>query len=377
MEANAFTSQNLAVSAAPSAMEREALNSENMLKTTGRENEAKKNAPTAAFGVAGMEALSETQAQTSLPPGSFPSDRKIVAGAAAKTMAKAAAPLRAASPPTAAPGTGHETVALAGAAAPGIASSEVAAAPATEEGPVLQLRLSERRLPSRLPVVSMAAHERLALAIDTHNAVFVSDDAGKHWKAVRAPWMGRAVTAALISTADARVPASWTMQTGAAGGLLSAETSPAGSANGSLSGMVTDATGAVVPGASVAVVNSTSRAARAAKTDSGGRFVVSGLAPGAYDVRATAPGFKSTQLAGVTVAASGESVANLSLPVGMVTQSIMVTTAPPAAPMDSLSATAKPSAQAPPGGEIPVLFEIITDSGEHWTSSDGLTWTRK
>ena len=377
MEANAFTSQNLAVSAAPSAMEREALNSENMLKTTGRENEAKKNAPTAAFGVAGMEALSETQAQTSLPPGSFQSDRKIVAGAAAKPMAKAAAPLRAASPPPPALGTGNETVALANAAAPGIASSEAAEAPTMEEEPVLQLQSPEYRLPSRLPVVSMAAHERLALAIDAHNAVFVSNDAGKHWKAVRAPWMGRAVTAALISTADAGAPASWAMQTRTAGALFSGETPPAGSANGSLSGMVMDATGAVIPGASVVVVHSTSRAARAAKTDSTGRFVVRGLAPGAYDVKAAAPGFRPTQLARVTVAAAGESVANLSLPVGMVTQSIMVAPAPPAAPMDGLSATSKPSAQAPPGGEIPVLFEITTDSGEHWTSADGLTWARK
>jgi hypothetical protein len=376
MEANAFIGQNLAVSAAPSAFANEGLKSENVLRANDKESGAKKTASTAAFGVAGMEALSETQAQTSLPPGSFPSDRKIVVGAAAKPMAKAAAPLRAASPPPAAPGTGNETVALAG-AAPAIVSSEAAAAPAMPEEPVLRLQLPEYPLPSRLPVVSIAAHERLVLAIDAHNAVFVSNDAGKHWKGIRAPWTGRAVTAALISTANARVPASWAMRTGVAGALFSGETSPAGGANGSLSGQVTDATGAVIPGASVAVVNSTSRAARAVKTDSTGRFVVRGLAPGAYDVRAAAPGFRPAQLTGVTVAASGDSVANLSLPVGAVTQSIMVASAPPAAPMDSLSATAKPSAQAPPRGEIPVFFEITTDSGEHWTSSDGLTWMRK
>ncbi|MGD0903444.1 MAG: zf-HC2 domain-containing protein, partial [Terracidiphilus sp.] len=115
MEANAFMGQNLAVSAPPSAMEREALNSDNMLKTNDKATEAKKTASTAAFGVAGMEVLSETQAQTSLPPGSLPSDRKIVLGAANAPMAKAAAPLRAALPPPAAPGTGNETVALAGA----------------------------------------------------------------------------------------------------------------------------------------------------------------------------------------------------------------------------------------------------------------------
>jgi len=377
MEANAFMGQNLAVSAPPSAMEREALNSDNMLKTNDKATEAKKTASTAAFGVAGMEVLSETQAQTSLPPGSLPSDRKIVLGAANAPMAKAAAPLRAALPPPAAPGTGNETVALAGAAAPVIVSQEAAAAPAMAEEPALQPQRPEGRLPSRLPVVSMAAHERLALAIDTHNAVFVSNDAGKHWKAIRAPWTGRAVTAALISTANARAPASWTMQTRTAGGLFSGETPPAGNANGSLSGMVTDATGAVIPGASVVVVHSTSRAVRAVKTDSGGRFVVSGLAPGAYDVRAAAPGFRPAQLAGVTVAAAAESVANLSLSIAASTQTVTVTTAPPAEPMDSLSATAKPSAQALPGGEIPVLFEITTDSGEHWTSGDGLKWTRK
>jgi hypothetical protein len=129
-------------------MEREALNSDNMLKTNDKATEAKKTASTAAFGVAGMEVLSETQAQTSLPPGSLPSDRKIVLGAANAPMAKAAAPLRAALPPPAAPGTGNETVALAGAAAPVIVSQEAAAAPAMAEEPALQPQRPEGRLPA-------------------------------------------------------------------------------------------------------------------------------------------------------------------------------------------------------------------------------------
>jgi hypothetical protein len=362
---------------APSVVASENLKSVNALRAAKKEAEAKTIKPSIVFGVADTEGQPGTLLQKPLSPGGFQSDHKIVAGASAAPEAQAAAPSRPALPPAAAPGTSNEIVALKGAAPTVIASSEPAAAPAQAEEPVLQLQRPEHRLPSRLPVVSMAAHERLVLAIDTHNAVFMSYDAGKHWKAVRAPWSGRAVKAALLFSANARVPASGSMQVGVAGALISGNTSFARSANSRLSGMVTDATGAVIPGASVVVSNSTSRAARAVKTDSRGRYLVDGLAPGAYDIKAAAPDFKTTQLAGVTVAASGESVVNLSLPVGAATQTVMVTAAPPAAPMDSLSATAKPSAQAPPGGEIPVLFEVTTDSGERWTSGDGLTWTRK
>jgi hypothetical protein len=167
------------------------------------------------------------------------------------------------------------------------------------------------------------------------------------------------------------------MQARATGGFLADGAPFTDGAGGSLTGTVTDAAGATIPGATIMVRNATTGVARAVKTDSTGHYVVGGLAPGAYEVRATARGFETQQLAGVTVAASGTSVANLSLRVGAATQTVTVTTAPADLQMDHVSPAAKKSAPAPAPSQVPALFEITTDGGEHWTSADGLSWTRK
>jgi iron complex outermembrane recepter protein len=60
-----------------------------------------------------------------------------------------------------------------------------------------------------------------------------------------------------------------------------------------LSGVVRDTTGSVVPGVSVAAVNATTNAERSAVTDGEGRYQIAGLAPGRYDVRTTITGFRS------------------------------------------------------------------------------------
>jgi hypothetical protein len=55
-----------------------------------------------------------------------------------------------------------------------------------------------RPLPGGLPVLSLATHGRLMVAIDSGNAVFQSNDSGAHWQAVFVEWQGRAVKAALL-----------------------------------------------------------------------------------------------------------------------------------------------------------------------------------
>jgi Carboxypeptidase regulatory-like domain/Putative zinc-finger len=337
--------------------------------------EAKQTAPSASFGVAGMEGPSGAPAQIQRSSGGLPSDRKVFADTEAALKAKAAAPSAAAMPRPAAPATANETIAVTSAPPVVNEPSATTVVTALPDEPVLQLQRQEHPLPSHLPVVSMVARERLVLAIDAHNTVFLSGNAGKRWRVVQTPWSGRAVRAELVSSESAREARSGAMQADAKGALRSGKPSFAGQAGGSLSGRVTDATGAVIPGATVVVVNSVNRAARAVKTDSTGRFLVDGLAPGAYDVKASSPGFKTQQLTGVTVAALEASVANLSLSIGAVSQSVTVASA--AGPRDRLSAAAKPSPQTPAPGNAPALFEVTTDSGERWTSSDGLTWTRQ
>ena len=243
-------------------------------------------------------------------------------------------------------------------------------------------------LPSRLPVLSMAAQARLMVAIDTGNAVFISTDDGRHWKAIRAPWQGRAVRADLVefpvASRDREAGAVALRATGAdsAGTVNGAAVAQARSLSAlrgsSLAGTVTDRTGAVIPGATVAVTDTAAHTVRTVRTDSAGRYIVDGLAPGTYRVEARSPGFETGTLAAVAVAANSRSEENLSLSVGAVSQTVTVSNAPPetmavdAAKESSAlkKAKAKPMAPSQPAP----VFEITTDSGERWTSADGVTW---
>ena len=65
--------------------------------------------------------------------------------------------------------------------------------------------------------------------------------------------------------------------------------------NGSISGTVTDATGAVVPNAKVTMTGPTGQTVHAT-TSGAGTYSSGALVPGAYSVRAEAKGFKTTQL---------------------------------------------------------------------------------
>jgi hypothetical protein len=249
----------------------------------------------------------------------------------------------------------------------------------------LQAAQPKRPLPSRLQVLSMARQANRIVAIDTGHAVFASNDGGKHWQAIQAPWMGRAVQASLVQfPADsARFlslhksgVAGFSQQNNAAlaqstNDTLAAQAPPPPAARGSgISGTVTDMSGAVVPGATVTVTNSATGAARTVTTDSAGRYVADGLAAGTYRVEARSGGFNKEELAAVAVSATGQTVANLSLTIGAATETVTVQ-----AGSAELSASETAPAKSKASPPAPV-FEIVTDNGEHWTSADGVTWKR-
>jgi hypothetical protein len=64
---------------------------------------------------------------------------------------------------------------------------------------------------------------------------------------------------------------------------------------GQIGGIVADPNGAIVPGATVTVVNKQTGASLTTKSDGDGKWVVSGVQPGPMRVTVTSPGFKSTQ----------------------------------------------------------------------------------
>lgn len=84
--------------------------------------------------------------------------------------------------------------------------------------------------------------------------------------------------------------------------------------NGVVSGTVTDASGAAVPGADVTVY--AAGVQRSAKTDGGGQYAVSGLPWGTYSVVISSSGFTVTKLTGVVVSPAAASQANVVLRVG-------------------------------------------------------------
>jgi hypothetical protein len=66
--------------------------------------------------------------------------------------------------------------------------------------------------------------------------------------------------------------------------------------SGSISGAVTDPSGAVVPGASVTIENPVSGYLRTTQTDSGGRYQFSNLPFNPYHLSARATGFGKTSM---------------------------------------------------------------------------------
>jgi uncharacterized surface anchored protein len=240
------------------------------------------------------------------------------------------------------------------------------------ESPISQLQLVQikHRLPSRLPVLSMATQGRRILAIDKHNAVFLSADAGKHWKAVYAQWPGQAVRASLVVFPTENRAGKLVSPELMNGTLTARDSSAAVVSGSSMIGTVTDRTGAVIPGASIAVIDNATHVRRSTKTDIAGRFLVNAVAPGTYRVEAQASGFNKQVLSDVAVAANQPAVVNLALNIGAATETVTVVAENKNIPTLKQSKT-KPAAQ----NFTLAMFEIVTESGERWTSIDGVAWT--
>lgn len=303
---------------------------------------------------------------------------------------------------------------------------------ALDEAPkVVALHLPDGRIP-----ISTVTRGLQVLAIDDRNQLFLSNDRGVSWLAVRVPWRGRAVRAELASFPVPAVPRQLAV-TGVGGGFgagvgggagatpmnpsdaarlekqkdlrqelkgsykaaangnsdspsatpVPALTAPAPSApsalQGALSGVITDRSGAIISRASVVLTKQDDHASSTAVTGDDGRYHVNGLAPGSYQLEARAPGFNSTRISGIQIDASPSNSKNLVLDVGAATQTVAVQAdAPemesklPKLGRNAISPEQKPASPNALVRPTPV-FEITTESGDHWISSDGVNWQRR
>src|SRR5574341_121003 len=95
--------------------------------------------------------------------------------------------------------------------------------------------------------------------------------------------------------------------------------------NGTIEGVVRDATGATLPGVSVTVTHLASGASRVATTGRDGAYRVLLLPLGDYRVRAELAGFKVVEQTGIVLSAGQTLTADATLEVGGVQEVIQVT----------------------------------------------------
>jgi hypothetical protein len=96
-----------------------------------------------------------------------------------------------------------------------------------------------------------------------------------------------------------------------------------------LSGTVTDASGAIVPQAKIFSKNLRTGIGTSATANSDGFYTAPNLLPGAYEVSASAPGFATEVQTGITLTVGAQQVLDFSLKVGQVTEKILVSGAAP------------------------------------------------
>ncbi len=99
----------------------------------------------------------------------------------------------------------------------------------------------------------------------------------------------------------------------------------AGQTAATISGTVEDASGNVLPGVTVTARNTGTGLVRVAVTGAEGRYVVPGLPPGAYELRAELPSFKPLIRRQIQLTIAQSIVLNIRLEIGGVTEEVTVT----------------------------------------------------
>ena len=93
---------------------------------------------------------------------------------------------------------------------------------------------------------------------------------------------------------------------------------------GTILGTVSDATGAVIPGAEITVTHADTGLSRTAVSDDLGAYVMSSLPPGLYRLQVSLAGFKEAVLENVRLNVDQQRRADLLLEVGEITEQVMV-----------------------------------------------------
>lgn len=107
--------------------------------------------------------------------------------------------------------------------------------------------------------------------------------------------------------------------------MLVAASAAAQTVSGTLSGLVTDASGAAVAGANIEVKDLDRNTSFRTTSNETGFYVVTPLPPGRYSVTAERAGFRRYQLEQLTIATQQKAALDIALDVGAVTESVTIT----------------------------------------------------
>src|SRR6266511_3638131 len=97
------------------------------------------------------------------------------------------------------------------------------------------------------------------------------------------------------------------------------------SSNGTISGTVADASGAVVPGVTVTATNNATGIVTTVLSNDAGVYNFASLLPGTYKVSAALPGFQTQTFNAVQLGNAGQLRLNFKLQVGAAAQAVEVT----------------------------------------------------
>ncbi len=139
--------------------------------------------------------------------------------------------------------------------------------------------------------------------------------------------------------------------------LLPAKALAQGETTSAIIGDVRDATGAVVPGATVTTTNRETGLKRIARTDDAGRFNFPQLKPGAYSVRVEAPGFEARQNDNVVSGLGQKQTVDFTLKMARSNEVVEVNSEAPLINLDSANTSTTLNAPAledmpNPGGDL-------------------------
>jgi len=128
---------------------------------------------------------------------------------------------------------------------------------------------------------------------------------------------------------------------------------------GQISGIVTDPSGAVVPGAQVVVIAVNTQAKRSAVSDENGNYLVTNLPIGEYSLSFTMAGFRTSQQAGIYITADAKVTSNITLQLGQATEVVDVQ----AGAVESLNTTSGELARVIDSAQV----ETLALNGRNYT----------